>query len=284
MGQLVTLAHGELVAPRIQIGKNPLAPPLAEHHHQSKCNHHHGGDDKEHARVDATQKENAHGDHRDHHEGAHVGFGQQQHAHHRNGRGHRQHGTKEALFDFHLADHIVCGIQQYGEFRQFRGLKVHDAQRNPAARTIDALAYEGQQHQYQQQQRRNKQPGRQFFPSRYGNLKGYQRRHKGHGQRGEVAQQEMRMRVAGEFWVVWHRNRRRIDHDQTPHQQGHGNPDQRLVKASHARRWRCQRALQGLAAKTDRQRVSGGFADAREPAEKTRGSVHSTAPCSWPRA
>lgn len=42
---------------------------------------------------------------------------------------------------------------------------VHDAERDPAPRAIDALADEGHQHQRQQQQREQEQSGRPLLPA-----------------------------------------------------------------------------------------------------------------------
>ena len=116
--QLVAFAHRILVAPRVEVGKNPLAPPFAEHHHQRECDHHDGRNDEKHPRIDAAQKQNSHGDDRDHHESAHVGFCQQQQTHNRNGERHRHDGAKEPLLDFHFSDHVVGGIQKHRELGQ----------------------------------------------------------------------------------------------------------------------------------------------------------------------
>ena len=124
--------------------------------HQHEGDHHHRGDQEEHARVDAAQEQDAHGDHRDHHEGAHVRLGQQQHADHRDGHRHRQHGAEEALLHVHLAHHVVGGIEQHRELGQLRRLEADEAQRDPAARAVDALADVRDQHRDQQHQRQRR--------------------------------------------------------------------------------------------------------------------------------
>jgi hypothetical protein len=78
--QLVALAQRVLLAPRVEVGEDALAPPVRQRDHQHEGADHHQRDQEEHARVHAAQEQDAHRDHGDHHEGAHVRLGQQQHA------------------------------------------------------------------------------------------------------------------------------------------------------------------------------------------------------------
>ena len=137
MRQLVALAQRVDFAPRVQVGEDPLAPPLRQRDHQREGNEHHRGDQEEHPGVDAAEEQDSHGDHRDHHERAHVGLGQKQRSDHGNGDGHRQHGTEKTFLHIHLAHHVIGGIEQHGELGQLRRLESHDAERNPAPRAVD---------------------------------------------------------------------------------------------------------------------------------------------------
>ena len=278
--QLKTFAQGMFGVPGIQVGKNPLAAPVAQRHHQSKCDHDHRRDGKKHARVDAAQKENAHGDHRDHHESAHVGFGQQQDTDDGHSRRHRQHSAEKSLFDIHLAHHVVGCIEQDRELGQLGRLKVHEAQRDPAARTIDALADKGQQHQRQQHQRCDEQPGRHFFPNGQRHLKSQKRHHQSKAQRHRVPQQKMVVLVVRKLRVVRHRDRSRVHHDQAPDQQCQRDAHQRLVKAEQTHRGRGADAAH---AGTHRQSIRVSRTGT-EPGHQTISNAHSDTPASWARA
>ena len=183
MGQLVALSQCVLFTPGIQVSKNPLTTPVTEHDHQAERDHHNERNRKEHAGIHAAQKQDAHRDDRDHHKSAHVGLGKKQQTHHGNRNSHRHHRPKKALFDVHLAHHVISGVQQYGKLGQLGWLKIHEAKRDPPARTIDAFADERHQHQNQQNQGCDEQPRRQLFPRAHGHLKSQQGHDKSHHQR-----------------------------------------------------------------------------------------------------
>ena len=111
MRELVALAQCVVLGPGVEVSKNTRPPVVVKSNHQRKRPQQNAGDQKEHAGVDAAQKQDAHGDDRNDHKGAHVGFGQQQAAHDAHGGGHGPHGANEVLFEFNLAHHIACGVQ-----------------------------------------------------------------------------------------------------------------------------------------------------------------------------
>ena len=150
--QLIAFAQRVLFSPRVQVGKDAFAAPFGERDHESKRHHQNGRDQEEHAGVDTTQKENAHGDHRNHHEAAHVGLGQQQQADHRHGDRHGHDGAEEALFHVHLAHHVVRGIQQHGELGQLGGLEAERPHGDPPTRAVHDLADSRDQNGDQQHQ------------------------------------------------------------------------------------------------------------------------------------
>ena len=254
MRKLVALAHRVFFTPGVQVSKNTLTAPVAEHHHQGKSPHHHGGDHKKHACVDTAQKQNAHGNDRNHHESAHVRFGQKQHPNNRNRNCHWNHRTKKSLFDFHLAHHVVRCIQKRCKLGQLGWLKVHDTQRNPAPCAVNALANERHQHHHQQYQGQHEQPGRHALPGRDRHLKSHHCTNHGDHQGNAMADHKMKLTVSCKFRVVRHGHRGRIHHDQTPHQQGNDDPHKCLVKTRKPDRSRgCRR--QTLTAQTHRQRL-----------------------------
>ena len=236
MRQLVALAQGVLLAERIEIRKHALTPPGGTGNHQGEGPHQHASNQEEHAGVDAPEKQNAHGNHCHHHEGAHVGLGQQQYAHDAHRSAHGQHGAEEALLHFHLAHHVIGGVDQHGQLGHLGRLKANGADGQPAAGTVHHLAHTWDEYRHQQQQRAHKQPGRQALPHLHGHLKSQQRRHKAKHQVHHVPGEEMGGGVVGKARVVWQRNRGRIHHHQPPGQQCHHHPHQRLVVAQHAGR------------------------------------------------
>ncbi|MNS65735.1 hypothetical protein D3C72_989150 [compost metagenome] len=128
MRQLVAFAQRMLFAPWIQVGKDTFAAPFRCHHDHGKGRHQNERDDEEHACVDATQKQDAHRDHGNHHERPHVGLGEQQCADNAHRQAHGQHGTEEALLHLHLADHVIGRVHDDGDLGQLGRLEVHDAQ------------------------------------------------------------------------------------------------------------------------------------------------------------
>ena len=277
MRQLVALAERVFFAPGVEVGKNPVAPPFAGHHDHRECKHDHCRDQEEHPGVDTAQKQDAHGDHGDHHKSAHIRLGQQQHAHQAYGHSHRQHSAEEALFHFHTPHHVARGIQQHRKLGQLGRLEVHDAQRDPAAGTVHAFAHVGDQHRNQQHDRRHKQPGRDLFPGGQRDLECNQRRHGGHHQRYGVAGQEVGVGITCELRVVRHGDGGRIHHDQPEHEQGHGDPQQRQVVPGHPRgRGGVAREIEP--AHPHGQHVGRGFGEAADPAgepvPQTHGFTH----------
>ena len=65
-----------------------------------------------------------------------------------------------------LAHHVVGRVHRDRELGQLGRLEVHDAERDPAARAVDALADAGNQHDDQQQQRGDEDPRRELLPDR----------------------------------------------------------------------------------------------------------------------
>ncbi len=284
--QLVALAQRVLFAEGVKVGKHALTPPGRAGDHDGKSAHQHARNQEEHAGVDAAQEQDAHGDHGHHHEGAHVGLGQQQHAHDGHGRAHGQHGAEEALLHFHLAHHVVGGVDEHGKLGHLGGLKTHGPDGQPAARAIDHLAHAGDQHRHQEQQRDHKQPGRHPLPQQHGHLERQQRRHKPHHQIHHVAGEEMGGRVVGKPGVVRHRNRRRIHHHQPPGEQRHHHPQQGLVKAQHTRGRAGRLAVFGTT-HTHGQHIGRLAGQATEPAgqalqQGAGGCSHAMPSADWP--
>ena len=236
MRQLITLGQRVVLAPGVQVGKNARPSVIVEGNHQHKRQHQHHANGNEHADVDAAQKQNAHGDHGDHHKGAHVRLGQQQCAYRPHRNPHRQYGAEEMLFDVHLSTHVVGGVNQHSKFGQLGRLKIHHPQRQPAPRAVDHRADMRHQHQHQQANRHQKQHTRRALPGGHGNLERQQRHDKTNHQRHRMAHQKMGRRDLAKTRILRHGNRRRIHHHQAPGQQCHHHPQQRLVKAQHMRR------------------------------------------------
>jgi len=51
MGELIAFGQCVLLAPGVEVGKNALAPPLAQGNHQPEGHQQHGGDQEEHAAL-----------------------------------------------------------------------------------------------------------------------------------------------------------------------------------------------------------------------------------------
>ncbi len=171
---------------------------------------------------------------RDHHEGAHVGLGQQQHAHQRpRASAIGSTAWMKLLLHVHLAHHVVGGVQQHGQLGQLRGLEVHEAQRNPAPRAVHHLAHARDQHRDQQQQRHHEQPRRQLLPGAHRD----RQRHAGRHERRARSTRTWRStkcvgRSCANSRVVRQRDRGRIHHHQPPASISPTiDPDQRLVEA-----------------------------------------------------
>ncbi|KAI1692380.1 hypothetical protein Ddc_23640 [Ditylenchus destructor] len=112
-----------------RVREDPLAAEIAEGDHQHEGADQHRHAEEEHAAVDAAQEQDADGNGHDHHEGAQL-----------------------------------ARVHRDGQLGQLRGLEVHDAQRQPAARAVDALAHVGDEHHHQQHQRHDEDLGRVTLP------------------------------------------------------------------------------------------------------------------------
>ena len=170
--QLVAFAQSVLCTEGVQVSKDPLPTPWRLGDHDDKGEDQNTQDEEEHPGIDAAQEQDPHGNRRNDQESAHVGLGQQEHPGQTDGGAHGPDRFEEVLFDIHLAHHVIGGINDGCQFGQLGRLKVHHPKRNPAPRTVDALANERQQHQGQQDQRQNKQGPGHFFPSFHRHLEG----------------------------------------------------------------------------------------------------------------
>ncbi len=56
MRELIALADGVLFAPRVEVGKDALTPPLGQRNHQAEGHQQNGGDEEEHAGVHPAQE------------------------------------------------------------------------------------------------------------------------------------------------------------------------------------------------------------------------------------
>ncbi len=230
VGELVATAQRVFFTEGVEVGEHAVAPPGRTHDQRRKHPRQQGGDQQEHLGVDAAQEQDAHGNHGNDDEGPHVGLQQQQATSQGQRHPHRQHGAEEVLLDLHAAHHVTGGVHHHCHLGQFRGLEVHEPERNPAPCAIDFAADEGQQHQQQQQQGGTKQPGRPLFPAAHGNLERQQGRHHADPDGDQLADQEMFVAQAAKTRVVGHGHGGRIDHDQAPAQQRHHDPEQGQVE------------------------------------------------------
>ena len=145
MGELVALAQRVVLGPRIEVRKNASASVVVESDHEREGPDQHAGNQEEHAGIDAAQKQDAHGDDRNHHEGTHIGFRQQQTAHGAYRGSHGPDRFHKIFLEFDLAHHVACRVQHGGKLGQFGRLKVGYTQRNPTFSAIDAFADKRQQ-------------------------------------------------------------------------------------------------------------------------------------------
>ena len=267
MCELVALGQCVGFTPGIKVGKNPLPAPFAGRNDQHEGDQQDRCDQKEHAGIDAAQKQDTHGNHGNHHEGTHVRLGQQQHTNHRHSGTHGQHGAEKALLHIHLAHHVVSGVKQHGELGQLRRLEAQRPQTDPAPGTVHHLSHMGDQHQRQQHQRHHKQGPRVFFPSCHRHLVGQQGRGDGDHQPHGMAKQEIGRGVFGKTRVLGQRNGGRIDHHQPPQKQRHRNPHQRLVKALRAGGYRAS-GRQAGGTQAYRQHIADWRTDTAKPAEQ----------------
>ena len=212
------------------------APPFRGRDHQHEGARQHRADDEEHAAVDAAEKEDAHRDRGDDEEGAHVGLGQQQQADDCERERHRQHGAEEVFLDVHAPYHVARGIHRDRQLAQLGWLEAHDDQPDPAARAVHALADEGQQHEDEQQQRGDEDPGRELLPDSHRYLHDDQRDQHRQAEEQQVPVEKIGRRVARELGVVGHRHRSAVDHHEAERQQGDDDADKRAVEAEQARR------------------------------------------------
>ncbi|MDT4830818.1 hypothetical protein FQZ97_642950 [compost metagenome] len=203
--------------------------------------------------VDAAQEQDAHRHRRDHQERAHVGLEQQQHAHHHHRHAHRQEALGHGLHPLLLAHGVIGGIQHHRQLHQLGRLEIHHAQRDPAARAIDALADKRHQHDHQQDQRDDKELGRIAVPYLHRHLERHQPDRQPDKQRKRMPHQEMAFTVVGVARRIRQRDRGRKDHHQAEREQHDRDPQQGLVVLHHARargldaRYRVTQAAPGIA-------------------------------------
>ena len=274
-----------LDAPGIEVGEHPGAAELAGHHHHRKRGHHHQRHEEKHARVHATQKQDAHGDHHHHHERAHVRLSQQQHAQHADGHHHRPHGAKKSLLHLHLAHHVVGGVEQHRQLDQLGWLKIHHTQRNPAPRAVHLTPQLRNQHQHQQQQGHDEQPGCQLLPGADRQLKSHQRRQQANRHEKRMAGHEMGRRVVAKTRVVGQGDGGRIHHHQPPSQQRDHHPQQRLIETQLAHRRAACDAVPP-ARQTHRQTIASGIGQGFAPTRQggLQGCDHAVPSNTMPRS
>jgi hypothetical protein len=160
------IAAPEGVRPRVHETKNAVTPVRGEDDQRGESGTQHDDQYDEQARPHAAEKENAHGDRDDHHESAKVRFLEQQDADGDHRARQRQKGLLQIVHVRHLARRVVGGIEDGKQLHQLGGLQVGDAQRQPAARTIDLATDTGNQHQRQQHEATDEQPRRPALPGR----------------------------------------------------------------------------------------------------------------------
>ena len=239
MSQLIGFSLRVFLVPGIQVGEDTFTAEVAEGDHQHKGSDQHRNNQGDHAAVDTTKKQDAHRDRRDHHEGTHIRFGQQQHTDNRQRCCHRPDRLDEVLPGFHLAHHIAGGIHRDRQLGQLGWLEIDHPQRQPAARAVDAFADKGNQHDHQHDQRGDEKPWRGALPIGHRQLHDGQRYQQRQQDRQHMAQEEMGWQVMIELGVVGHRDRRRINHQQAQAQQGEHDPNQGLVKPCQLGRLTC---------------------------------------------
>ena len=228
MRQLVTLAVR--VGERIHEAEHALQAVRRRPDENDEADQQHHHQPGEHPPVESAEEQDAHGDRHDHHEGAEVGFAQQQAAGQDHHCRHRQEALLEVVHERSLARGVVGGVEHGEEFHQLGRLQVGEAERDPAAAAVHFTADPGDQHHHQQQQAGEEEVGRGLLPDAHRYLEG------SHGE-GETDADEDRLADEVELAVVpgvpgrlGGGNRGRIDHHQTDRQQGERQPQQAEVE------------------------------------------------------
>ncbi len=146
---------------------------------------------------------------------------------------HPRHGQKaapEAAHGVELAHRVVGGVEHGEQLHQLGRLQVDRPQRQPALRAIDRPADMRNQHQHQQHDTAQEQPGRQLLPEAHRHLEGNHAGDQADGQEHRVADQEVGRLVAGELAAFGRGDGRRIDHHQSEQQQEQRRPEQQGIE------------------------------------------------------
>ena len=228
MRQLVALAVG--ILPGIHEAENPLAPIGRGPDHDDEADRQQQQQPAEDAHVDAAEEEDAGGNGENHHEGAEVGLLQQQEADQDHDDRHRPEAAQQAAHVVKLARSVVRGIQHGEQFHQFRWLQIHGTEADPALGAIDRAADKGHQHQEQQHEAGEEQPGRSLLPHAQRNLEGHHARDEADDEEHRVAIEEVRRLVAGKAAALGHRNRGGIHHHQPEQQETGRRPQQQGIE------------------------------------------------------
>ena len=238
MRQLITAA--ESVRPRIHEPDNSLQPIRRGHdqHHERHRQQH--DEAREHAPIEAAQKQDRHRNRRDHHQRAEIGFAQQQRTDEHHHRKHWQKALLEVMHEGGFANRVVGRIQHRKELHQLRRLHGHETKREPAARAIHFAADAGNQYDCQQEAADDKKYRCQSLPHCHRHLKRHQSRRDTQPEMDRVALQKVIHPIAGHLLGFRHGNRCRIDHHEADCQQQHHAPEQREIDF----RTRCRRAIQ----------------------------------------
>ena len=223
------VAAPESIRPRVHEAENSVAPIGRNNDQHGKGNQQQDDEDGEQARTHATEEKDAHGHRDDHHESAEIRFLEQQDADRHHRRCQRQESFFQVVHVRHLAHRIVGGIKHDEQLHQFRRLQIGKAERQPAARAIDVAPDPRNQHQRQQDDATDKQPGRELLPVRHRHLEGCRGRHQTNGQKDAMTYQEIRRIVAGKTPALGNGDGSGIDHHHAQHEQKQTAPQQGQV-------------------------------------------------------
>ena len=225
--ELVTAPEG--IGPRIHEAEDAVAPVRRDDDHHRERGEQQRDEDHEQARAHAAEDEDAHGDRDDDDEGAEVGLLEQQHADQDHRHRHRHEGLLQVGHVRHLAHRVVGSVEDREELHQLGRLQVGEAERQPALRAIDFAPDPGDQHQREEDDADQEQPGRDLLPGLQGHLEGGEGGEQAEAEEDRVADEEIGRLLCGEASGFGDRDRRRVHHHQAEDEQEHAAPEERVI-------------------------------------------------------
>ena len=220
------VAAPESIRPRVHEAENSVAPIGRNNDQHGKGNQQQDDEDGEQARTHPAEEKDAHGHRDDHHERPEIRFLEQQDAdrHHRCRQ--RHEGFFQVVHVRHLAHRVIGGIKHDEQLHQLRRLQVGKAEGQPTARAIDVAPDARHQHQSQQDDPADKQPGRELLPGHHRHLEGRRGRHQPDGQKNAMTYQEVGRIVPGKTPALGNGDGSGINHHHAQHEQEQAAPQQ----------------------------------------------------------